>query len=166
VIGFLKTAACGLFLLIALVMLVSGFVGLFQGHDDPQPAGRGRLHDAFVETQPCNRNPSDTCGFEPSAKLDLPGGTTEVLNQRALYDLVGREGAVTVGVEWVKSLREATRVRYQGRWYRAGHPSAGNIAESIFTLLFGGFLVLVAGGLLAGRLSRGKALVAAAAPRA
>lgn len=149
----LKTAGCALFLLVAIVMTVSGFGGLFEGHGDPELAGQGRLHDAFIEEEPCDRLPSQVCERVPSVKLDLPGGQTEVLGQKELHDLVRREGELPVEVEWVKELASATRVRYEGRWYRAGHPSEGSLALSIFTLAFGALLVLYSGSLLLGRFS-------------
>ena len=90
----------------------SGLIGAIT-HDDPVIAGPGRLHDAFLEAIPCNRNQSLVCDREPSAKLDLPNGHTEVLNQEPLYDLVRRAGPVTVEIEWDKELASATRVRYE-----------------------------------------------------
>jgi hypothetical protein len=137
--------------LLALLLLVSGIGGLFQGHGDPE-AGRGRLHDAFVEEEPCNRVHAHTCGYERSVKLDLPDGETEVLNQEPLYDLVKREGPVSVDIEWKKDLGSATRVRYQGRWYRAGHPEDANVFSSLFAIAFGGFLLWLFGLNLLGRL--------------
>jgi hypothetical protein len=55
-------------------------------------------------------------------------------------------------------------VRFDGRWYRAGHPEAGNFVESILTLGAGLFLLLLSAGLLSNQLSPEKGPVAEAAP--
>ncbi len=138
--------------LVSLLMFVSGIGGLFEGHGDPELAGPGRLHDAFVEKQPCSRNPERTCGTERSAKLDLPDGHTEVLNQQPLYDLVKREGPVTVEIEWIKDLGSATRVRYKGRWYVAGYPGDADVFGSLFAIGLGAVLLFLFGGKLLARL--------------
>ncbi len=52
---------------------------------------------------------------------------------------------MTVDVEWVEDLGSATRVRYQGRWYRAGYPADAGIFGSLVAIIIGLVLAFFAG---------------------
>jgi hypothetical protein len=148
VIRAIKAAWYAVLVLCAVGLIGVGIVQIFHGHDDPSRAGTGRLHNAFREPQPCDNNDSEICGYENAVKLDLPNGKTEVVHQDSLYNLVRREGPVTVQVEWIRDLHSATRVLYKDHWYRAAYPGEASIVESILELGGGILLLFYAGALL------------------
>lgn len=138
------TFGWGLLTLIGIGMVIGSAASLIGGHDDPSFAGKGRLHDPFIEEVKCNRRP-EICDRLPSVKLDLPNGRTEDVSQGSLHDLVEREGPVAVDVEWVKDLESATRVRFQGRWYRAAYPADADVFGTVIALVLGLGIAFVAG---------------------
>jgi len=152
VLRLLRTAGLGVVTLLGLVMVVAGIGGLLEGGGDVEIAGQGRLHSPFVEEEPCSaRRPDSVCERYQAVRLDLPNGMTEVVRQEPLYALARREGRpLAVEVEWDDELESATRVRYEGRWYRAGFPKDAALVESILVLLLGGGLFACAGLLFLG----------------
>lgn len=149
-LGHLATLGWGLLALVGVAALISAGGEIIGGHDDPSLAGKGRLHDPFIVDVKCNRGP-EICDRDKTVKLDLPNGETEDVTQDSLYDLVEREGPVTVEVEWVKDLESATRVRYEDRWYRASYPKYGAIFGSIFGVVVGLVLIFFGGLFFLGR---------------
>lgn len=142
------TVVLGLLGVLGVVILVAGTLHIFGGHDDPSLAGKGRLHDPYIEKVPCRRLPTHTCYYDKTVKLELPNGQNENVAQDNLYALVRRTGPIPVEVEWVKDVGESTRVRYRGRWYRTHHlVAAGDDVSTIVAMgLLGLPLAFFCGG--------------------
>ena len=154
----LTTIVLGLLGALGIVILVAGVIHLFSGHDDPSIAGRGRLHGPGIETVRCHRR-QGICARDPYVRLDLPNGQSERVYQQRLYDLVSREGPVSVEVEWVKDVGQSTRVRYKGHWYRANYAvkASDDVSTIVAMVLLGLPLTFFAGGGFIARLPFGGA---------